>query len=128
MSRPKVLIVMAAQWPRALLRAALREAGYEALGTPSLHDALAVPAGNGASVSVALIILDHTISESQDDSLLAELLARHPAALTLKLESAFHHSPPGAWSHVLRHPVTIAEIVNAIESLLPRFAHGQSAP
>src|SRR4051812_45044558 len=47
----RVLIVMAAQWPRALIRAALQETGYDALGARDLDEALTYPvdeAGRGA--------------------------------------------------------------------------------
>src|SRR3954470_19927901 len=37
---PRVLLVMPDQWPRALLRAALRDAGYDAVGAPGLSAAL----------------------------------------------------------------------------------------
>jgi DNA-binding response OmpR family regulator len=117
MSGPTVLIVMASHWPRALLRAALREAGYDAIGTSTLKEALAFSAGEGGRVG--LIVLDHTVVNSRDYPLLADLLDRHPHALTLKLESATHRSKSKAWSHVLRRPVSIAEIVRIIQSLLP---------
>src|SRR5436305_14686844 len=40
---PRVLIVMADQWRRAGLRAALRAEGYDAIGFPSLRMAARVP-------------------------------------------------------------------------------------
>jgi hypothetical protein len=117
MSGPTVLIVIASHWPRALLRAALRDAGYNAIGTSTLKEALAFPAGEGGRVG--LIVLDHTVVDGRDYPLLADLLARHPHALTLKLESATHRPDSRAWSHVLRRPVSIAEIVRVTQSLLP---------
>lgn len=119
MEAPRVLIVMAAQWPRALIRAALREAGYDALGAPDLTEALSYPEAEPRRGPVRLIILDQGTIEGVGDALLAELLSRHPGALTLVLESAFHPSVQGPWQHVLRHPVAIADIVSTTQRLLP---------
>lgn len=115
---PRVLIVQVAQWPRALLRAALRHEGYDALGAPDLAEALAYPQSEAKRGPVRLIILDQEVLEGHD-SLLAELLGRHRDALTLVLESAFHPSVAGSWQRVLRHPVTIADIVHTVQELLP---------
>jgi hypothetical protein len=115
---PRVLIVQAAQWPRALLRAALRHEGYDALGARDLKEALAYPEEEDERGPVRLIILDQDVFEGHD-SLLAELRGRHGDALTLALESAFHPSIAGSWQRVLRHPVTIADIVHTTQDLLP---------
>src|SRR5512142_2916514 len=37
---PRILVVMPAQWPRALVRAELRERGYDAAGARDLLEAL----------------------------------------------------------------------------------------
>jgi hypothetical protein len=113
-----VLIVQAAQWPRALLRAALRHEGYDALGARDLKEALSYPEEETERGPVRLIILDQEVLEGHD-SLVAELLGRHRDALTLILESAFHPSVVGTWQRVLRHPVTIADIVHTTQELLP---------
>jgi hypothetical protein len=115
---PRVLIVQAAQWPRALLRAALRHEGYDALGARDLTEALAYPEEEGERGPVRLIILDQEVLVGHD-SLLAELMGRHRDPLTLVLESAFHPAVAGAWQRVLRHPVTIAEIVRTTQELVP---------
>jgi CheY-like chemotaxis protein len=115
---PRVLIVQAAQWPRALLRAALRHEGYDALGARDLKEALSYSEEAGERGPVRLIIFDREVLEGHD-SLLTELLHRHPEALTLVLESAFYPSVQGPWQHVLRHPVAIADIVSATQRVLP---------
>jgi hypothetical protein len=115
---PRVLIVQAAQWPRALLRAALRQEGYDALGARDLTEALAYPESEEKRGPVRLIILDQELLEGHA-SLLAELLGRHHDVLTLVLESAFRPPVQESWPHVLRHPVTIAEIVQTTQKLLP---------
>jgi CheY-like chemotaxis protein len=119
MNAPRVLIVMAAQWHRALIRAALREAGYDALGAPDLTEALSYPQAEHRRGPVQLIILDQGVIGRADDALLAELLRRHSDPTTLVLESAFHPSVQGSWQHVLRHPVSIADIVSTAQKLLP---------
>jgi CheY-like chemotaxis protein len=115
---PRVLIVQAAQWPRALLRAALRHEGYDALGARDLSEALAYPESEAKRGPVRLIILDQEVLEGHE-SLVADIRTRYPEALTLVLESAFRPSLEGSWPHVLRHPVTIAEIVAMTQQLLP---------
>ena len=119
METPRVLIVMAAQWPRALLRAALRHEGYDALGARDLREALSYSDEEERERGpVRLIILDREVLEGHD-SFLAELLERHRDALRLVLESAFHPSVEGAWQRVIRHPATIADIVETTRELLP---------
>jgi DNA-binding response OmpR family regulator len=118
MDPPRVLIVMAAQWPRALLRAALRQEGYDALGARDLGEALSYPAVEENRGPVRLLILDQEVLEG-NDQLLAELLERHHDALTLVLASAFRPSVQGAWPRVLRHPVAIADIIKTTQELLP---------
>jgi CheY-like chemotaxis protein len=114
---PRVLIVQAAQWPRALLRAALRHEGYDALGARDLREALAYPEAEDDRGPLGLIILDRDVLG--DNAAVAQLLKRYPTALTLVLESAFHPPVQEPWQHVLRHPVTIADIVSTTQQLLP---------
>lgn len=94
---------MAAQWPRALLRAELREAGYDALGARDLDEALTYPKEEAGRGPVRLIILDQAVSRSRDDPRLVELLQKHQEAQTL----------------LLRYPTTIAEISQTAQQLLP---------
>jgi CheY-like chemotaxis protein len=119
MNPPRVLIVMAAQWQRALIRAALRDAGYDAVGAVDMAEALSHPAEEPRRGPVRLLILDQGAIQGPDDPSLDQLLRQHPEALTLILESTFHPSVQGTWQHVLRHPVTIAEIVQTTQQLLP---------
>jgi hypothetical protein len=116
---PRVLIVMPAQWPRALIRAALREAGYDALGARDLNEALSYPAVEDDRGPVGLIIIDQEAMQDPEDSTVSQLRHQHPDARTLVLESAFRPSTQGSWEHVLRHPVTIADIVQITQQLVP---------
>jgi hypothetical protein len=127
METPRVLIVMAAQWPRALIRAALRQAGYDALGATDLREALTYlrealtyPVEEEQRGPVRLIILDQSVLRDPDDKKVSgELVDKHAGALTLVLESAFHPSVEGVWQRVIRHPATIADIVETTRELLP---------
>src|SRR5437667_11841947 len=55
---PRILLVMPAQWPRALLRAALREEGYDASGTRAVNGALYQAAPDPARGPVRLVLAD----------------------------------------------------------------------
>jgi DNA-binding response OmpR family regulator len=116
-SAPRVLLVMPDQWPRALLRSALREAGYDAIGTRTLTSALRVRASDPRPVS--LIVLDQAAVVSGDDAALARLLARHGNPPTILIARATASTPEGPWRRVLRRPLSVADIVAAVESLLP---------
>jgi hypothetical protein len=115
----RILIVMPAQWPRALLRAELREAGYDALGARDLDEALTYPKEETGRGRVGLIILDQAAIRGADDPRLKELLRQHSDAETLLIAGAFQPPSPGHWRQVLRHPTTIAEIIQAVQRLLP---------
>jgi hypothetical protein len=115
----RILIVMAAHWPRALLRAELREAGYDALGARDFDEAMSYPKEEAGRGPVRLLILDQAALEGGDDPRLKELLRRHGKAETLLIAGAFQPPSPGQWRQVLRHPKTIAEIIQAAEQLLP---------
>jgi CheY-like chemotaxis protein len=114
---PRVLIVMESQWPRALLLAALQEAGYNAVGASTLDEALSQSAQAPGRASVGLIVVDHHIS--RDDPLFKALLKRHPDARPLFLESALQPSNTELADDRLRYPLFIGEVVQAIKRLLP---------
>jgi hypothetical protein len=116
MSEPRVLVVMQAQWPRALLLAALVEEGYDAVGTSSLEEALSQPVQAAGREPVRLMVVDHHIS--RDDPRLQTLLQRHPEAKSLFLESAFS-SQPEASEHRLRYPAFMGDVIQAIQRLVP---------
>lgn len=116
---PRVLIVMADQWPRALLRAALRDVGYDAVGTRSLESALRLPDVEVDRGPVRLIVIDQSAVGDSIGPELEELLARHSTPLLLLLASATVEAPAGPWQRVLRRPVSVADIVAAVEKMLP---------
>jgi CheY-like chemotaxis protein len=116
---PRVLIVMPDQWPRALLRAALREVGYDAVGAGSLAAALRVRSVQPERGPVRLIIVDQHAHSGPNDEQLTRLLARHGEPATMLLARTAVAAPARVWQRVLRRPVSIAEIVTAVQTLLP---------
>jgi hypothetical protein len=110
---------MADHWPRALLRATLRESGYDALGARDLIEALTYPTDESGRGPVRLIILDQATTLGADDERLVELLGKHPEADTVLLRGAFQPPLPGPWRHVVRHPASIADLTETVGQLLP---------
>lgn len=120
MSAPRVLVVMPAQWPRALIRAELREAGYDAVGARDLLEALGTPDAPGP---FRLILLDQSALSDGDPAVLRELLdrlvSRHDGTRVLLLAGTTHEAPEGPWLQVLRRPMSISDIVAAIGRAVP---------
>lgn len=115
---PRVLLVMSEQWPRALLRAALREVGYDAVGTRTVKGArVLLPSGEGRGpVRLILIDQDALTEDAQGD---LEMLRRDSDAPLVLLASATRRVSEGGWTGVLRRPLTIGELAQAIERLVP---------
>ena len=118
---PRVLLVMPDQWPRALLRAELRERGYDAAGARDLLEALSE--GEAAGGPVRLILVDQQALAEGDAELLRDLVNRlvadHPGAAVMLLSGTMHKEPEGPWQQVLRRPMSISEIVTAVQRAVP---------
>jgi hypothetical protein len=114
---PRVLLVMVDQWPRALLRAALREVGYDASGTRVLsmvRSRIAPEAGRGP---VRLVVLDQNALTDTDAP---ELEALGSAGIPIVLLApAVRRLLGGPWARVIRRPFSIGDLVQAIEGLVP---------
>jgi hypothetical protein len=114
---PRVLLVMSDQWPRALLRAALREVGYDASGTRVLsmvRSRITPEAGRGP---VRLVVLDQdALTDTDAPELEALSSARIPIVL---LAPAVRRLQGGPWARVIRRPFSIGDLVQAIEGLVP---------
>ena len=115
---PRVVIVMRDQWRRAMLRAALRAIGYDAIGVRDLGEALLVPADVSDRGKVRLVIVDQT-AFAGGGGVPAAVQQRYPAAATILLGRATVAAPQGEWTSVLRRPFTVDDIVSATEALLP---------
>jgi hypothetical protein len=125
---------MPEQWPRALLRAALREVGYDALGAPGLGGALRYRAKVPGRGPVRLVLVDQAVLQGDEAlPLLTTLLHRHeePAAILLARAAPMARLPekaePVPWARVVRRPVSIEGIVAAARELLP-LPPGSSRP
>jgi hypothetical protein len=123
---PRVLLVMPEQWPRALLRAALREVGYDALGAPGLAGALRYRAQAPSRGPVRLVLVDQAVLKGDEAlPLLTALLHKYenPAAILLAQAVPMPKLPesaePAPWTRVIRRPVSIDGIVAAVRDLLP---------
>jgi hypothetical protein len=106
------------QWRRALLRAALREAGYDAIGARDTEDAAryrAIEPGRGP-VSLVLVDQDATANAMDD---LRDILASHHDPRTVLIKHATHAPPDGPWSRTVGRPLSVADLVAAVESELP---------
>jgi hypothetical protein len=121
-----VLLVMPERWPRALLRAALREAGYDAVGATDLTGALQYGHESRERGPVQVVLLDQAVLEDQESAtLLDELLRRHqyPAPLLLARAMPAYPLPTATtstrWRQIIRRPASIADLVAAVQGLLP---------
>ncbi|MGH7710483.1 MAG: hypothetical protein ACREOG_04330 [Gemmatimonadaceae bacterium] len=118
-AHPRVLIVMPAQWHRALLRAALREVGYDAVGTRTLATALRISPAEPDRGPVRLIIVDHAAVTRRERDHLTRLLQLHGRPATMLLARPTMSAPLGRWDRVLRRPLSISDIVAGAQELLP---------
>ena len=116
---PRVLIVMSDDWRRALIRAALREVGYDAIGTHGPRETWLVPPEERDRASVRLIIVDQDALSPAEIESLSALRRRLGDPDILLLARATVAPPDGPWHRVLRRPVSVAEIVSAVEELVP---------
>jgi hypothetical protein len=107
------------QWHRALLRAQLREQGYDALGAPDLAGSLLYTAAEPERGPVGLIVLDQQAVLDSDDRLLAMLLSRHGRPPSILIAPAGRPALPGDWRLVVTRPLSIADLVQHVSALLP---------
>jgi hypothetical protein len=122
---PRVLVIMPEHWPRALLRAALREVGYDALGAPGLPGALRYRAQAEGRGAVRLALVDQAALSEESAALLTALRRRFagPAMVLLARAIPAASAPDAAsaaqWLRVLHRPVSIEAIVTAVQEILP---------
>jgi len=118
---PVVWIVSGEQWTRALLRAELIERGYDAVGHARLGHALS-PAVLALRRPQALVLDLHgqEISPAEQARLLElriPIIALIPAGARAELARPALRDIP--FAAVLRRPLTIAGIAEAVEQTLP---------
>ncbi len=126
---PRIIIASPEQWPRALLRAALREIGYDAIGTRTLTGAIRYLAHapgrgpvRGIVVDVAAVVAAERDAESNEPApgkAVAELCERRGDVPVVLLASAVTATPPGCWARILRRPFSIDDAVRVVSGLVP---------
>ena len=116
---PRVLLILPEHWPRALLRAQLREDGYDAVGARSVDEALVYRPEVPERGRVGLVLVDGAALGGTSDATLGELLARHGDPPAVLLAHAGSKVPLGSWVRVVRRPVTIAEIARVVREVVP---------
>jgi hypothetical protein len=113
---------MPEQWPRALLRGALRELGYDAIGTRSLDSALKIPVRELGRGPVGLVVVDQDALAGDSAVALDALLQRHGSPPTLLVAHAARPVDERRWSRVVRRPASIADLVREVARLVPQSA------
>jgi len=115
---PRVLLVMPTQWHRALLRAALREAGYDASGTLTMEGALQQALPDPARGPLRVVVIDQD-ALSDEEFWLRDLQKRAPDAALLLLAPRTRPVREGPWAGIVQRPTSIAEMVGVIQRLVP---------
>ena len=105
----KTVLVVGREWKfRALLRAQLREEGYEALALETLKDAEAEGAG------AAALIFDTTDTNVED---FAPTLRRLAEYLPVVVVAAAEERLDIARITLLRRPISLADIISVVREL-----------
>lgn len=114
---PRVLLIVGDQWERALIRASLREVGYDAVGARNAAEARryrAIEPGRGA---IGVIVADH--EAAVDRPTLSDVVASHRDPPVILVARSTHETPAGSFTRVIRRPLSVADLVAAVESLVP---------
>ena len=121
---PRILVIMPDQWTRALLRAALRETGYDAIGARDMEDAARYRAIEPGRGPVNLVLVDQDATATGMDAL-RDILSSHHDPPTVLVAHATHAPADGPWSRVVRRPLSVADLVAVVESELPLPTEGR---
>jgi hypothetical protein len=122
---PRVWIVDADHWPRAYLRAELIERGYDATGFETLKDAV-IRLLVARSRRPALLVID-LHGQVIDDKLANFLLRERLPAVAVADATSPVSVPPGGLVALLRRPVTIGKIADAVDRFMGQGARADRA-
>lgn len=114
---PRLFIISPEQWPRALLRAELRHAGYDAMGASTLARALRYPPEDPERGPLRLIVVD-SAAVTADPTALERARGRY-AGVEFVLVHRAGAPPTGPWTATLQRPVSIGDIVATVRRLVP---------
>lgn len=105
----KTILVVGRDWKlRALLRAQLREEGYDALGFETLKDA------EGETAGAAALLFDTTEAHPGNwQPVLQSLAAQLPVVIVASSDEEVNV----AGAHLLRRPVRIGDIITVVQKL-----------
>lgn len=117
MPPPRILIVMPDDGKRALLRAALREVGYDAVGATTADDLRSRASSQPGRGDVRLIVIDQDVVSPAGESL--RRIVESNGARVVLLAHATHATPVGPWSQIVRRPVSVADLVSVVQSQVP---------
>lgn len=119
---PRVVLVSSEQWARAGLRAELRERGIDAVGVRDIPEALTqVRTTPGRGPVRGLVIEQDALGDEVHAGMLPRVRARLGDPWLILLAHATREIPPGDWAMVLRRPVSVGEIADAVQRLLPEM-------
>ncbi len=122
---PRVVIVSDEQWARAGLRAELRERGIDAVGARDVPEALIAGASAPGRGPVRVIVVEQ---DALGDEISAGMLSRVRERLgrpsIMLLAHATRTVPPGDWTVVLKRPVSIGDVADAVARLVGTEAGG----
>ncbi len=110
---------------RALIRAALREVGYDAVGARTVEEARLRGASDPGRGRVRALVVDQDAVVDDRDDLTA--LVQSSGARVVLLGHATHDAPAGPWSRVIRRPLSIADVVSAVQVMIP-LPEGERGP
>lgn len=113
-----MLVVSPRHWERAFLRAQLRELGYDAVGATAVASALRVAPEAPGRGGVAVVVLDQAALEASGPHDVAARLRSRFAGAKLLLLARATAAPAGDWDLVLRRPVRVGEVVEAIVGMI----------
>ena len=116
---PRVMVVMPEQWTRALLRAALREEGYDAIGSRGVREAFRIRPDDPTRGPVRLLIVDQDALAEVPATLVPALATRLGGPATLLIHRVTKAMPPGEWGRVLQRPVSVDDVVATARALVP---------
>ena len=114
---PRVLVVSGEQWPRALLRAQLGEAGYDAIGADTLSRALRQPPDDATRGPVRLVVVDSGAAGAEPEAL-QHARRRFPGGAFVLVHRA-GAVPPGPWAAMFLtiFPVAMSQSLTVPSSL-----------
>ena len=105
-----VWIIDTEQWPRALLRAELIERGFDAVGYETVRDAIdSLPDRPPDAIVVDL--------KGQPMPLVERLLKIGVPVIVVGGVPDINDLPEGGWAAVLRRPVSLGEIADAVAGI-----------